>query len=40
VDAPNLIDDVDTVADLERLGARLGRCTRSVLASLRLGAAA
>ena len=40
VDAPNLIDDVDTVADLERLGARLGPCTRSVLASLRLGAAA
>ena len=32
MDAPNLIDDVDTVADLERLGARLGPRTRSVLA--------
>ncbi|HEX4519180.1 MAG TPA: NTP transferase domain-containing protein [Gaiellaceae bacterium] len=40
VDAPNLIDDVDTVADLERLRPRLGPRTRSVLTSLRLGAAA
>ena len=40
VDAPNLIDDVDTVADLERLAARLGPRTRAVLASLRVGAAA
>jgi 2-phospho-L-lactate guanylyltransferase len=40
VDAPNLIDDVDTVADLERLRGRLGPRTRSVLASLRTGAAA
>ena len=36
LDAPNLIDDVDTVADLERLRARLGAHTRSVLASLRI----
>ena len=40
VDAPNLIDDVDTVADLDRLEKRLGRRTRSALASLRAGAAA
>ncbi len=40
VDAPNLIDDVDTVADLERLRKRLGPHTRSVLASLRAGSAA
>ncbi len=40
VDAPNLIDDVDTVADLDRLRSRLGPHTRSVLTSLRLGAAA
>ena len=40
VEAPNLIDDVDTVADLVRLQERLGPCTSSVLASLRLGAAA
>lgn len=40
VAAPNLIDDVDTVADLERLAARLGPRTRAVLAKLRLGAAA
>jgi 2-phospho-L-lactate guanylyltransferase len=37
---PNLIDDVDTVDDLERLRARVGACTRSVLTRLRLGAAA
>jgi 2-phospho-L-lactate guanylyltransferase len=40
VDSPNLMDDVDTVADLERLEARLGRHTRSVLAALRRQAAA
>jgi 2-phospho-L-lactate guanylyltransferase len=40
VDAPNLIDDVDTVADLERLRARLGPRTGAVLAALRLGEAA
>ncbi len=40
VDAPNLIDDVDTVADLERLAGRVGPRTRAVLAAMRLGAAA
>jgi 2-phospho-L-lactate guanylyltransferase len=40
VEAPNLIDDVDTAADLERLRARLGPRTRSVLATLRAGAVA
>lgn len=40
VDAPNLIDDVDTVDDLGRLRARLGPRTRAVLASLQVGAAA
>ena len=40
VDAPNLIDDVDTVADLERLESRLGPHTRKALAALRTGAAA
>ena len=40
VEAPNLVDDVDTVSDLERLRQRLGPRTRAVLASLRLGAAA
>ena len=40
LDAPNLIDDVDTVEDLERLRARVGPHTRKVLASLQLGAAA
>jgi 2-phospho-L-lactate guanylyltransferase len=38
VDAPNLIDDVDTLADLQRLRERLGPRTRSVLTTLRLGA--
>jgi 2-phospho-L-lactate guanylyltransferase len=38
--APNLVDDVDTVADLERVERRLGGHTRSVLASLRSEAAA
>ena len=37
---PNLIDDVDTVGDLERLRHRLGPRTRAVLASLRAEAAA
>jgi 2-phospho-L-lactate guanylyltransferase len=40
VDAPNLIDDVDTVADLERLAARLGAHTRVVLTTIRARAAA
>lgn len=40
VDSPNLMDDVDTVADLERLEGRVGPHTRSVLAALREGAAA
>jgi 2-phospho-L-lactate guanylyltransferase len=40
VDAPNLIDDVDTLADLERLCGRLGYRTRSVLTALRSEAAA
>jgi len=40
VEAPNLIDDVDTIADIQRLGDRLGPRTRSVLTTLRTGAAA
>jgi 2-phospho-L-lactate guanylyltransferase len=40
VAAPNLADDVDTVADLERLEPRLGLRTRRALAALRSGAAA
>jgi 2-phospho-L-lactate guanylyltransferase len=40
VDVPNLVDDVDTVADLMRLGDRLGPHTRSVLATLHAEAAA
>jgi 2-phospho-L-lactate guanylyltransferase len=40
VDSPNLMDDVDTFADLERLEARLGPRTRVVLAALRTEAAA
>jgi 2-phospho-L-lactate guanylyltransferase len=39
VDAPNLVDDVDTLADLARLAQRLGPRTRSVLESLREEAA-
>src|SRR5262249_6215677 len=31
VDAPNLIDDVDTVADLDRLRERLGPRTRRIV---------
>jgi 2-phospho-L-lactate/phosphoenolpyruvate guanylyltransferase len=37
VDAPNLVDDVDEVGDLERLTGRLGLWTRGALASLRAG---
>lgn len=37
---PNLIDDVDTVADLERLAERVGPRTRAVLTRLHAGAAA
>jgi 2-phospho-L-lactate/phosphoenolpyruvate guanylyltransferase len=40
LEAPNLIDDVDTPGDLARLGERLGEHTRRVLASLRLESAA
>jgi len=40
VDSPNLVDDVDTVADLERVASRLGPRTRGVLAALRTEAAA
>jgi 2-phospho-L-lactate guanylyltransferase len=40
VDAPNLIDDVDTLADLRRLASRVGPHTRRVLRALQLGAAA
>ena len=34
VDAPNLIDDVDTLADLSRLAPRLGKHSQNVLSSL------
>src|SRR5205085_423882 len=40
VDAPNLVDDVDELADLERLAPRVGPSTRAVLAQLHLGEAA
>jgi 2-phospho-L-lactate guanylyltransferase len=40
IDAPNLMDDVDTPDDLARLAERLGPHTRRVLASLRLESAA
>ena len=40
VDAPNLRDDVDTIADLDRLRDRVGPHTRRALAELGLGAAA
>ncbi len=40
LDAPNLRDDVDTVADLARVARRVGVHTRRVLPALRLGAAA
>lgn len=39
VDAPNLVDDVDTMADLARIAARLGTRSRRVLESLRRAAA-
>lgn len=39
VDAPNLIDDVDTVTDLDRLHGRLGPRTRRVLARIGSGRA-
>jgi 2-phospho-L-lactate guanylyltransferase len=39
LDAPNLVDDVDTVEDLERLRGRLGAATRRALARLHAGAA-
>lgn len=40
VDVPNLSDDVDTLADLRRLAARVGPHTRRALQALHLGAAA
>jgi len=40
LEMPNLRDDVDTVADLERLHARLGPHTRRALTRLHAGAAA
>jgi 2-phospho-L-lactate guanylyltransferase len=40
VDAPNLIDDVDTLDDLLRLAPRVGPHTRRVLRSLHVGEAA
>jgi len=40
LDAPNLIDDVDTLDDLVRLEGRVGKHTRRVLVSLNLQSAA
>ncbi|MGH3004078.1 MAG: NTP transferase domain-containing protein [Gaiellaceae bacterium] len=40
VDAPNLVDDVDTLDDLMRLTSRLGEHTLRLLAELRVDAAA
>ena len=40
LDAPNLVDDVDTLDDLTRLQGRLGAHTRRVLVSLDLQSAA
>jgi 2-phospho-L-lactate guanylyltransferase len=40
LDAPNLVDDVDTLDDLQRVAGRLGRRTRAVLRALRLESAA
>jgi 2-phospho-L-lactate guanylyltransferase len=39
-DTPNLIDDIDTIDDLDRLASRVGPNTRRVCVSLRTGAAA
>ena len=39
VEAPNLIDDVDTMADLSRVASRLGTRTLNVLNALRQAAA-
>ena len=36
LDLPNLADDVDTLADLERLESRLGRRTRTALDAVRV----
>jgi hypothetical protein len=38
VELPNLADDVDTVADLERLESRLGPRTAAALEALRTAA--
>ena len=38
VEIPNLVDDVDTIYDLERLADRLGRRTRAALAGWRVEA--
>ena len=38
MEIPNLVDDVDTVYDLERLADRLGRRTRAALAGWRVEA--
>jgi 2-phospho-L-lactate guanylyltransferase len=38
VDIPNLVDDVDTILDLERVADRLGRRTRAALAGWRVEA--
>ena len=40
LDTPNLVDDVDTIEDLERLRSRVGLNTSRLLARLQLGAAA
>ena len=40
LNAPNLIDDVDTLDDLVRLTARVGPSTRRVLRALHIGEAA
>jgi 2-phospho-L-lactate guanylyltransferase len=40
LDAPNLMDDVDSLDDLGRVAGRLGERTRRVLSSLRLESAA
>jgi 2-phospho-L-lactate/phosphoenolpyruvate guanylyltransferase len=40
VDAPNLVDDIDTLEDLERVRDRLGPHTRDALGTRPLGAAA